>query len=185
LEAKANARAALKAARAAFPPEHRAIESAAAVRALLESDLLNGASTIALFAAREIEADPGALEEPLRLRGVKIAYPRVDGRVLSFHFARQEELQPTGPWNIREPDPSRPRAGAIDVYVVPGLAFTRSGDRLGHGRGFYDRVLQARGDALAIGFAFSFQLVDHVPTESHDQRVDAVVTGRDLIVLKP
>jgi 5-formyltetrahydrofolate cyclo-ligase len=181
LEAKASARAALKAARAAFPPEQRASESAAAVRALLESDLLNGATVVALYAALAEEADPAGLEEPLRSRGVQIAYPRVTKAGLAFHLARAEELRPIGPFGIREPEASAPRSSAIDAYVVPGLGFTRDGHRIGYGRGYYDRVLGARGDALAIGFCWSVQLVDRLPTEGHDVALDAVVAGEKLI----
>jgi 5-formyltetrahydrofolate cyclo-ligase len=184
LDSKSKARAALDAARALFPTEERKRESRAAVKALLETDLLKGKKTIALFAAREIEADPGGLEEPLVRDGSSIAYPRVDGRALIFHLARADELQPVPPWNIREPDPTMEVARAIDAYVVPGLGFTREGHRLGHGKGFYDRVLNGRGNAIAIGFAFSFQLVDHLPIEDHDVPVDWIVTGRDLIEVK-
>lgn len=181
---KAHARAVLRAARAQVTPEQRAIESEAAVRALFESGLLDGARSIALYAARDFEADPSGLEA-LSSRGIAVAYPRAleDGE-LAFHLARAEELIAVPPWNIREPAPGSPPATGIDVYLVPGLGFTREGDRLGHGKGFYDRVLLDRGDALAIGFAFSCQLVDHVPTEEHDVRVDAVVTGSELIVVK-
>jgi 5-formyltetrahydrofolate cyclo-ligase len=175
----------MRAARAALSSSQRETESSAAVRALLESDLLNGATSVALFAAMEDEADPAGIESALRKRGVRFAYPRVAGsRLLTFHFAVSEELTPVPPWSIREPSAAMPEAIEIDVYLVPGLAFTREGDRLGYGRGYYDRVLAGRGEALAIGFAFSCQLVDHLPVESHDQKVDAVVTGRDLIVLK-
>ncbi len=183
---KARARAELKAARAAVSPEERAIESEAAVQALLVSGLLEGARSVALFAPMSEEADPSRLEAVLAARGVAIAYPRVDaGGDLAFHLARGDALLPRPPWNIREPAPGEPTATAVDVYVVPGLGFTRAGDRLGYGKGYYDRVLAGRGSSRAIGFALACQLVDHLPVESHDQRVDAVVTGRELIVVKP
>jgi 5-formyltetrahydrofolate cyclo-ligase len=182
---KAEARAVLRAARAALSSSQRETESLAAVRALLASDLLNGAASVALFAALEEEADPSGLERALKKRGVKIAYPRVAGSGrLTFHFARGDQLSPVPPWSIREPGPAMPLASAIDVYVVPGLGFTRQGDRLGYGRGFYDRILAARGPSIAVGFAFSCQLVEQLPVESHDQKLDAVVTGRELIVIE-
>jgi 5-formyltetrahydrofolate cyclo-ligase len=161
------------------------MESLEAVQALLASDLLNGAKSVALFAALADEADPSGLDPLLRARGARIAYPRVAGaRALTFHFARPDELVPVAPWDIREPPPSLPQANALEAYVVPGLGFTREGDRLGYGRGFYDRVLASRGAAIAVGFAFSCQLLDRLPIESHDQKVDAIVIGRELIVVK-
>lgn len=70
------------------------------------------------------------------------------------------------------PDPSWP-----DVVVVPGLAFTLTGDRLGQGGGWYDRFLSGRSrGATAVGVGFDLQLVDHLPIEEHDERVDAVIT---------
>lgn len=71
-----------------------------------------------------------------------------------------------------DPDPS-----AVDVVVVPGLAFTVAGDRLGQGGGWYDRFLAGVGsDAVTIGVCFGEQLVDRLPIEPHDVRVDHVVT---------
>jgi 5-formyltetrahydrofolate cyclo-ligase len=65
----------------------------------------------------------------------------------------------------------------IDVILVPGLAFTRLGQRLGRGGGYYDRYLASLpAKTLKIGVCFGFQIVDALPTESHDQAVAAVVT---------
>jgi 5-formyltetrahydrofolate cyclo-ligase len=65
----------------------------------------------------------------------------------------------------------------LDVVVVPGLAFTADGRRLGQGGGHYDRFLpRLRPDCLTIGAAFAEQLVDDLPTEDHDARVALVVT---------
>jgi len=63
------------------------------------------------------------------------------------------------------------------LVFVPGLAFTREGQRLGRGGGFYDRFLTGRGaNAIKIGICFEFQIVDFVPLELHDVVLDAVVT---------
>jgi 5-formyltetrahydrofolate cyclo-ligase len=71
-----------------------------------------------------------------------------------------------------EPDPAWP-----DVVIVPGLAFTSDGERLGQGGGWYDRFLAVRrGDCIAIGVGFREQLLDALPTEDHDVVLDVVVT---------
>jgi 5-formyltetrahydrofolate cyclo-ligase len=71
-----------------------------------------------------------------------------------------------------EVDPAWP-----DIVVLPGLAFTIAGDRLGQGGGWYDRFLtEVRADCTKIGVGFDLQLVDHLPVESHDVRLDCVVT---------
>ncbi len=70
-----------------------------------------------------------------------------------------------------------PDADRFDVVVVPGLAFTIAGDRLGQGGGWYDRFLAAvRPDCLTIGVGFAPQLVDELPVERHDVRLGLVVT---------
>jgi len=66
---------------------------------------------------------------------------------------------------------------SVDVVIVPGLAFTTEGDRLGQGGGWYDRFLpQVRADCVTIGVGFGPQLVDALPTEPHDVRLSAVAT---------
>jgi len=75
-----------------------------------------------------------------------------------------------------EDDPP-PDPGAVDVVVVPGTAFTVSGDRLGQGGGWYDRFLPlTRPDCAWIGVGFEPQLVAALPVEAHDVRVHLVVT---------
>jgi 5-formyltetrahydrofolate cyclo-ligase len=75
-----------------------------------------------------------------------------------------------------EPDDSDPMT--LDVVVVPGLAYTPAGARLGQGGGHFDRFLtRLRDDCLRIGVAFTEQLVDELPTDVHDVAVDVVITG--------
>ncbi len=72
-----------------------------------------------------------------------------------------------------------------EVLIVPMLAYDARGYRLGYGGGFYDRTLEllrARGPVLAVGFAFSAQEMDAVPTDAFDQRLDAVVTEKGVTV---
>ena len=64
----------------------------------------------------------------------------------------------------------------IDIIIVPGVAFDRQGNRMGRGRGFYDRLLQRTPNAYKIGVAFDFQLRDSIPTEPHDIPMDQVIS---------
>ena len=67
--------------------------------------------------------------------------------------------------------------GPIDVVLVPGIAFTRLGARVGRGAGFFDRFLAHRAArAIKIGIAFTFQVVESLPVESHDVKLDIVVS---------
>ena len=89
-----------------------------------------------------------------------------------------------GMYGIEEPNQNiRAAAGRfvdardVDLVVVPGVAFDRSGRRLGYGRGYYDQLLQRlRPDTLTIGLAFECQLFPELPHEPHDVPVDMVIT---------
>ena len=103
-----------------------------------------------------------------------------DGAYALVRILPDTELVP-GPMGILEPPPSAichlPSAPA--VWIVPGLAFTRKGARLGYGGGWYDRLLSsALPNAGALGVAYPFQMVDELPCEAHDVRLtDVVVSG--------
>jgi 5-formyltetrahydrofolate cyclo-ligase len=77
-------------------------------------------------------------------------------------------------WGIREPQGPAVEPAAIDLVVVPGVAFTLTGARLGHGKAYYDRFLATVG-APKVGVCFDEQLVDELPMEPHDVWLDKVV----------
>jgi 5-formyltetrahydrofolate cyclo-ligase len=78
--------------------------------------------------------------------------------------------------HVPEDDPP-PDPLTIDVVIVPGTGFTTSGDRLGQGGGWYDRFLRTvRPNCATIGVAFAPQILDELPVEPHDVRLDMVVT---------
>lgn len=69
---------------------------------------------------------------------------------------------------------------AIDLILVPGVAFSKDHHRLGRGGGFFDRLLAGRAaNAFKIGVCFAFQVLDSIPTEGHDVAMDAVITNAD------
>lgn len=134
--------------------------------------------TVALFAPLPGEPDllPLVGARPER----RWLLPKVRGEVLDFHeVADPQDGLVTGAFGIREPrcDSAPVPIREIDVFLCPGLAFDRSGNRLGRGRGFYDRILEmARHDARKLGVCFPFQLVDDTFPEAHDIRMDEVIT---------
>ncbi|HOC93790.1 MAG TPA: 5-formyltetrahydrofolate cyclo-ligase [bacterium] len=94
-----------------------------------------------------------------------------------------------GAYGVPEPKPEflRPVSPLeLDFVAMPGLAFDRSGNRLGYGGGFYDRfVSRLRPGVPLVALAFSFQLLDSVPTGEHDRKIDAIVTDSETIVFNP
>ena len=113
----------------------------------------------------------------------RLYLPRIDRakRHLEIFELRDLESDLTrGPWGIQEPRLDQCRKAdisEIDLVIVPGVAFTRRGDRLGYGAGYYDRLLARRraGSAL-LAPAFSMQIANELAIESHDVRIDLVVT---------
>jgi 5-formyltetrahydrofolate cyclo-ligase len=139
--------------------------------------LLAGKKKIALFAPRRTEPDLDLLWELDLPRGRVIAYPRCDGSELRFFaVSTLQELHP-GKFGIREPQPKQ-LVEDPDAIVVPALAFTKTGSRLGQGAGFYDRFLErSPGGTIKIGACFDFQIMETLPHEEHDIHVDLLVYG--------
>jgi 5-formyltetrahydrofolate cyclo-ligase len=141
--------------------------------------------TISAFLPMDGEADLRPLFD--RLPGWRWVLPRVEvDRSVTFRdLAVPRERHPFG---MEQPTNSGPVVPIqeIDVLLVPGLAFDRSGGRLGNGAGHYDRILSsARGDAIGIGIAPPARLVDSVPVEAHDVRVDWLATEDGVISRAP
>lgn len=109
------------------------------------------------------------------------------GLLLYRVTAPDEQLEP-GPRNIPEPMPARCEPASIeeiDFVVAPGIAFDQRGIRLGQGGGYYDRFLarlRRRSDhAPVAGAAFQLQIIESVPTEPHDAKVDMIVTEEGIL----
>jgi len=113
----------------------------------------------------------------LKTSPVRLVAPRWNGAV--YELAELGGELVAGPHGILEPPQAARRVAANEVgaWIVPGLAFTRDGKRLGYGGGWYDRMMAgARADARKIGVGYQFQIVDDLPSEPHDIRLDEIVT---------
>lgn len=106
--------------------------------------------------------------------------PAFDEASGSYRMARLTAELRKGRFGIPEPTAPAFAAGdELDLIIVPGVAFDRTGRRIGRGGGFYDRLLpQYR--ALRAGICFDFQCLEALPAEEHDVRMDFVVTGSQL-----
>ncbi|MDB5343317.1 MAG: 5-formyltetrahydrofolate cyclo-ligase family protein [Schlesneria sp.] len=118
--------------------------------------------------------------------GKKIVVPYcVDGELELFHLTNPEELA-IGMYRILEPktelrtvDAHKVDVKEIDLIIVPGVAFDREGGRTGHGKGYYDKLLEhARPDTPLVALAFECQLFDKIPMQDHDVFMDKVITEK-------
>ena len=142
----------------------------------LEPRGVAGAHVLA-FVGVGTEPDTSSLIDELCRLGAIVYLPRVVADEIVAVRHDVGELMALGAYGIPAPlgDPDDP--SVIDIVVVPGLAFTRDGQRLGQGGGYYDRFLpKLRLDCVTAGVCFREQIVSAVPAEIHDQRVRRVVT---------
>lgn len=101
--------------------------------------------------------------------------PRVNGLDLEILPYNRTRLQ-LGAFHIEEPEgDDLQNPDSMEMIIVPAVAYDRNGNRVGRGKGYYDRLL-SRSKALKIGVAYDFQLMDEVETEEHDIPVDIVIT---------
>ena len=196
---KAGLRQAVIARRDALDLDVRAAKSAAICARLVElvkSSGTAGQRTVAVYAAMGSEVDPAAFAAAAAKRGWRVAYPcmlsatdamacgqRMCMRAVSAGDASEAPFiaRPTRAFAATDIDSDHfpiVHAKALDMIVVPLVAFDRTGARLGYGGGCYDRYLPTvASECLIVGIAFDEQRVDHVPTDAHDLPLPHIVSA--------
>jgi len=145
---------------------------------LLKSAEFAVAERLALYNPVRNEVFTEEIFSVSRHAGKTVAYPRVCGTALEFIEVGDRSELSRGAFGIPEPRGSRiiPLA-SLDLLLVPGVAFDMAGHRLGYGKGFYDRILHGRAaHALLVGLCFEQQLIGKLPVETHDVRMDMIIT---------
>lgn len=124
----------------------------------------------------------GFIAELLR-KNISVHVPFIDSEKV-MHPAKLTDLEELveAPFGLLQPkEIVRPVRDSFDVIFVPGLAFDRRGNRLGYGKGYYDRFLNEQKNALKIGLCFDFQLLDEIHAEAHDVPVDWIISEKELL----
>jgi 5-formyltetrahydrofolate cyclo-ligase len=178
--AKTRLRAALRERLAAVPDSERDARSASIVERLEGLVEVRDADSLLLHRSLRTEVSLERLLATALARGQSVLVPRVDGARLIHVEIDEDTSWRRSTLGVLEPlaGDSPELCGKI-VALIPGLAFDAQGGRLGRGGGHYDRFLrEMRGthSIHAIGVAFDVQIVEHVPMDDHDERVDRVVT---------
>ena len=132
------------------------------------------AHIVMIYSALPDEVQTQAFLEKWRHKK-KIILPTVVGDdIIPVELAENTGFA-VGDFNILEPQ-HEPYTGDYDLIVVPGVAFDRKGNRIGRGRGYYDRFLAQHPHTRTIGLCFDFQLVPEVPSEPHDRPIDEILS---------
>jgi len=189
--AKGALRRQVKAAVAAAGPEERASQSRRLVELCVAHPAYGAARRLALFVSLPDEPDTTELLRHALAAGKTCFIPRYDPGSRDMAMVRLSGWQqylglPVTAWGVRQPGDDAPaEAGPLDLVVVPGLAFTRAGDRLGRGKGYYDTYLAAQRTAhpsspqTTLALALREQLVPTIPTDVTDVRIQHVLCADD------
>lgn len=181
-EQKAKLRKELRKKLMALTPEDRETGSRAILKQLFRHPRFLASQSVLIYLALETEVETRPILQEAQKRGKKVYAPRLDpvqGQIGLIEMKNFEELRP-GPYGILEPPFDAGRLGDpknLDLAVVPGIGFDRSGGRLGRGKGHFDRFLRECGRAYKIGLAFECQIVEKVPRAAHDVVLDEILIG--------
>jgi 5-formyltetrahydrofolate cyclo-ligase len=141
--------------------------------------------SLALYSPIQNEVETAEIRDRALAAGKRVFYPRLGQResLELVQIDSANELSP-GRFGILEPMGDKrllPPHHAKLLIVVPGVAFDLRGNRLGRGKGWYDRLIKELGGATLVALAYDFQIVDEVHTEAWDQRVHYVITERRIV----
>lgn len=146
---------------------------------LMENERISHANTILLYYPLPDEVNISGVISTLYEQGKRIILPKViDETTMSLHEYTGIDSLETGAYGIMEPTGRRieeKEYDSIDVAVIPGMAFDDNGNRLGRGKGYYDRFLSCVPFLYTIGVCFPFQKVEKVPSLQFDIRVREVI----------
>ena len=147
------------------------------------SEAIEKRKPFSVYLATENELDLTELVEALWDRDVTVAIPCWDSARKTYILGAYDNTTTLveGDHHVLEPaEVNEINAEDIGVWIVPGLAFTRDGRRVGYGGGWYDRLLAlASKDALVLGVAYPFQIVDDLPVEAHDRQLADIVIAEE------
>lgn len=171
---KADIRRYIRSRKAEFTPEELKEQSTAIIDRLMADSRFAEARTVLLYHSLPDEVYTHKLiSEAVKTKTVLL--PTVVGDELELHVYTPSTSTHTGVYDICESDgPLFTDYENIDFAVIPGMAFDHKGNRLGRGKGYYDRLLTKLHCPL-IGICFPFQYLEKIPVEEHDRKVDAVI----------
>lgn len=150
---------------------------------LFSLDEFRKAKVIHCYISKEKEVQTGdIIKESSKNKTVVVPCVQKEG-LISAELNDFCELKKNS-FGVLEPaDPHPFPAGKIELALVPGIVFDRKGYRIGYGKGYYDKFLR-NFRAIKIGLAYDFQVVDEVPKEEHDIKVDYIITEKEVIGCK-
>ena len=183
MTAKRQIRREIEAKRQALESQWQAVASSKIVEHFQMLEAFPPAETIALYKAIGGEVDLDVLFSICWKAGKRTCIPIFNANAKIYEMAEvsAETQYSTGHYGIREPlSPTLCPMHQIDLIAVPGVAFDRTGNRLGRGGGYYDRLLDGFS-GVSAAVAFDFQILPEIPVELHDKPVNTLVTETETV----
>lgn len=178
-------RAQMRSLRRDYPPERQREDAERVFARIRALEAYQSAQTVMAYMAARGELSVQMVIDDVLARGRHLALPRCEGAgVMTARWVmRMDDLAP-GAYGLLEPkeDCGQIPPQEIDFVLVPGVAFDRAGHRVGQGGGYYDRFLP-KTRAVRAGVCHDFALLERVQTSKHDQRMDALATPSELVLI--
>jgi len=155
-----------------------------AQQALISTREFVDARVIGLYVPVHNEVETAEVMRAALAAAKLVLLPAVCPGGLEFRQIDDPGMLRSGAFNIPEPDASCQvhSPEEADLIVIPGVAFDTGGRRIGYGKGFYDRALhRLEGKGRLVGFCYDFQIVNELPGEPHDVRMDMIITEQRVI----
>ena len=146
-------------------------------RLLFAHPLYRAAKTIYVYLSANREVRTDGIIRQAKKDGKRVAVPKVCGSELRFFYLEEDTKLQTGSFGILEPVNGQKADDPTALVLLPGLAFDRSGHRVGYGGGYYDRFLVRETEHPTLALCYGFQLFDELPAEPHDVRAEAVLSA--------
>ena len=158
--------------------------SKACVSKVLQFPELIEAKTVCVYMPTGNEIDTTEIIRYCKENGKRLAAPRVNGDTMEFYYFTDETDMEQGAYAIWEPTGTEAVEDEESLVIMPGVAFDLSCNRIGYGKGYYDRYLSAHPHMKKVALAYDFQIVGRIKREVHDVRPDVVVT-ESRVIMKP
>lgn len=174
----------IKEMRLALNKEEVKERSEACVSKVLQFPELIEAKTVCVYMPTGNEIDTTEIIRYCKENGKRLAAPRVNGDTMEFYYFTDETDMEQGAYDIWEPTGTEAVEDEESLVIMPGVAFDLSCNRIGYGKGYYDRYLSAHPHMKKVALAYDFQIVGRIKREVHDVRPDVVVT-ESRVIMKP
>lgn len=176
-----------------IPHDVRKIKDALIRQRLFTTPEFINAEVVSFYASFRSEVGTLSMIKESLERGKRVILPKVDKERRILNLYEIKDINELSPGYMGIPEPSLPderlvEGNDIGLFIIPGVAFDEKGNRLGYGKGFYDKLLSEitnpqslTPDPFLTALAYEEQLIDLIPSELHDVKVDMIVTDKRVI----